>query len=117
MFSKRKLIGASAAFAVATGAVLVGVSAANAAAPDVAEKPSHSATVEVADNGDVVSSTDDLPTADVEFGAEVQAKIDELMAQHPNGAAIRVDQNGNVTAEVLPDGAGPFLVETEASEQ
>lgn len=116
MFSKKKVIGGGIAFAVAAGAVLIGVSAANAAEPDVTEKPSHSATVEAADNGAVVSSVDDLPTADVEFDAEVQAKIDELMAQHPNGAAIQIDQDGNVTAQELPDGAGPFLVETEAAE-
>lgn len=115
---RKATVGAIVAASV-IGVGIVGVSAANAAAPADADHAdqqagtlSSSGSVSVGEDGTVTTSGDVVPAdpADIPaWDAETERKIAELSAQYPDGAMISIDENGDVTAQPLPaSGSGSF---------
>lgn len=107
--------------ATVVGVGIAGVSAANAAAPGDAEShevgETHKASVSLNEDGTVTQSGDIVPVdpADVPvWDAETERKIEEAGAAYPDGAIISIDENGEVTAEPLPDDSGVVTFSVES---
>lgn len=109
MLSK-KIMGTGVVLALAAGGVFAGVSAANAApspsdASGKGATPSTTGSVEVAGDGTVTSSGDVVAFDDgFQISPQLQAELDAAAARFPDGAAIMIDKDGNVTAEPLSPG-------------